>query len=121
MHDPASIPPDDTKRVGAAAVGDQDLQRGEIFEDLRIEQADDGDAFFVDEVERIGEAFAAAAGGVDVAGDVELDELFVEGIPEAVAEGRRVTYDLKPSRDDPTAVGTSEYADAIIEKLEATS
>ena len=29
-----------------------------------------------------------------------------------------MTYDMKPSRDDPTAVGTSEYADAIIEKLE---
>jgi isocitrate dehydrogenase (NAD+) len=29
-----------------------------------------------------------------------------------------VTYDLKPRRDDPTAVGTSEYADAIIERLE---
>jgi isocitrate dehydrogenase (NAD+) len=35
-----------------------------------------------------------------------------------IAEGKRVTYDLKPSRDDPSAVGTSEYADAIIEKLE---
>ncbi len=34
-----------------------------------------------------------------------------------IAEGERVTYDLKPTRDDPTAVGTSEYADAIIEKL----
>ena len=33
------------------------------------------------------------------------------------AEGDQVTYDLKPSRDDPTAVGTQEYADAIIEKL----
>ena len=28
-----------------------------------------------------------------------------------------VTYDLKPTRDDPSAVGTSEYADAIIERL----
>jgi isocitrate dehydrogenase (NAD+) len=28
-----------------------------------------------------------------------------------------VTYDMKPTRDDPTAVGTSEVADAIIEKL----
>jgi len=36
-----------------------------------------------------------------------------------IAEGRSVTYDMKPSRDDPTAVGTTEYADAIIEKLEA--
>ena len=28
---------------------------------------------------------------------------------------------MKPTRDDPTAVGTSEVADAIIEKLEARS
>jgi len=25
-----------------------------------------------------------------------------------------VTYDLKPRRDDPTAVGTQEMADAIV-------
>ena len=37
---------------------------------------------------------------------------------EVIAEGTSVTYDLKPHRDDPTAVGTSEYADAIIAKLE---
>jgi len=36
-----------------------------------------------------------------------------------IAEGKSVTYDLKPSRDDPTAVGTSEMADAVIEKMEA--
>jgi isocitrate dehydrogenase (NAD+) len=40
-------------------------------------------------------------------------------VAAVIAEGERVTYDLKPSRDDPTAVGTSEYADAIIEKLSA--
>ncbi|HEX2051820.1 MAG TPA: isocitrate/isopropylmalate dehydrogenase family protein [Actinomycetota bacterium] len=36
-----------------------------------------------------------------------------------IAEGRSVTYDMKPTRDDPTAVGTSEVADAVIEKLNA--
>jgi len=36
-----------------------------------------------------------------------------------ISEGASVTYDMKPTRDDPTAVGTSEVADAIIEKLEA--
>ena len=41
-------------------------------------------------------------------------------IAEVIAEGKSVTYDMKPSRDDPTAVGTSEVADAIIEKLEAS-
>jgi isocitrate dehydrogenase (NAD+) len=39
-------------------------------------------------------------------------------VSETIAEGESVTYDLKPNRDDPTAVGTSEYADAIIAKLE---
>jgi isocitrate dehydrogenase (NAD+) len=44
----------------------------------------------------------------------------VEGaIAEVIAEGRSVTYDMKPTRDDPTAVGTSEVADAIIDKLGA--
>jgi isocitrate dehydrogenase (NAD+) len=38
-------------------------------------------------------------------------------IAEVIREGRSVTYDMKPTRDDPTAVGTSEVADAIIGKL----
>jgi len=40
-------------------------------------------------------------------------------VAAVIAAGERVTYDLKPTRDDPTAVGTSEYADAIIDRLEA--
>jgi isocitrate dehydrogenase (NAD+) len=42
-----------------------------------------------------------------------------EAIAEVIAEGESVTYDMKPARDDPTAVGTSEVADAIVEKLGA--
>src|SRR3954451_8059680 len=38
-------------------------------------------------------------------------------IADVIREGRNVTYDMKPTRDDPTAVGTSDVADAIIEKL----
>ena len=34
-----------------------------------------------------------------------------------IAEGKSVTYDMKPTRDDPTAVGTSQVADAVIDKL----
>ncbi len=42
----------------------------------------------------------------------------VEGaIKEVIEEGRYVTYDMKPSPDDPTAVGTSEMAEAIIKKI----
>jgi len=40
-------------------------------------------------------------------------------IADVIAEGESVTYDMKPTRNDATAVGTSEVADAIIEKLEA--
>jgi len=42
-----------------------------------------------------------------------------EAIAEVIREGRSVTYDMKPTRDDPTAVGTSEVADAIIDALGA--
>ena len=38
-------------------------------------------------------------------------------IADVISEARSVTYDMKPTRDDPTAVGTSEVADAIIEQL----
>jgi len=36
---------------------------------------------------------------------------------ETIAEGKSVTYDLRPGRDAATAVGTSEMADAIIARL----
>jgi isocitrate dehydrogenase (NAD+) len=35
-----------------------------------------------------------------------------------IKEGKSVTYDLKERRDDPTAVGTSQVADAVIDKLD---
>jgi isocitrate dehydrogenase (NAD+) len=44
-------------------------------------------------------------------------ERLERAIAEVISEGTSVTYDMKPSRDDPTAVGTSDVADAIIEKL----
>jgi isocitrate dehydrogenase (NAD+) len=40
-----------------------------------------------------------------------------DAIAAVIAEGRALTYDMKPTRDDPTAVGTSDVADAVIEKL----
>ena len=38
-------------------------------------------------------------------------------IADVIAEGKDVTYDMKPSRDDPTAVGTSQVGDAVIARL----
>ena len=42
-----------------------------------------------------------------------------KAISAVIAEGKDVTYDMKENRDDPTAVGTSEMADAIIKKLKS--
>ncbi|MBJ7473186.1 MAG: NADP-dependent isocitrate dehydrogenase, partial [Solirubrobacteraceae bacterium] len=50
-------------------------------------------------------------GETDAAGRME------GAIAAVIAEGKNVTYDLKKTKDDPTAVGTSEFADAVIEVL----
>jgi len=47
---------------------------------------------------------------------VEADKL-ESAVAAVVAEGKNVTYDMKPDRNDPTAVGTSQMADAIIKKI----
>jgi len=47
----------------------------------------------------------------------EAAQRLERAVAAVIAEGERVTYDFKPTRDDPTAVGTSEYADAVVEKL----
>jgi isocitrate dehydrogenase (NAD+) len=49
----------------------------------------------------------------------EAADSLEQAIADVIREGKSVTYDMKPTRDDPTAVGTSEVADAIIEKLGA--
>ena len=51
-------------------------------------------------------------------GEREAAQRLERAVAAVIADGSRVTYDLKPTRDDPTAVGTAEYADAIIEELE---
>jgi isocitrate dehydrogenase (NAD+) len=38
-------------------------------------------------------------------------------VATVIAEGKSVTYDLKENRSDPAAVGTSQMADAIIQKI----
>lgn len=47
----------------------------------------------------------------------EIAARLEKALMQVIAEGKYVTYDLKPRPDDPTAVGTSQVADAVIEKL----
>ena len=50
-------------------------------------------------------------------GEKECAENLENAIAYIIKEGKNVTYDMKPDREDPTAVGTSRVADAIIDKL----
>ena len=53
--------------------------------------------------------------------EIDAADRLEGAIAATISEGKNVTYDMKPSRDDPTAVGTSQVADGIIEKLESSA
>jgi isocitrate dehydrogenase (NAD+) len=44
-------------------------------------------------------------------------ERLENAVKAVIAEGKFVTYDLKPDRNDPSSVGTQQMADTIIERL----
>ncbi len=50
-------------------------------------------------------------------GEREAADRLEQAVAAVIAAGKDVTYDMKPDRDDPTAVGTREMADAIIRRL----
>jgi isocitrate dehydrogenase (NAD+) len=51
-------------------------------------------------------------------GETYAANMLEGAIAETIREGRYVTYDMKAERNDPSAVGTSEVADAIVARLE---
>ena len=51
-------------------------------------------------------------------GEAEAADRLERGLAAVIARGDSVTYDMKPRRDDPTAVGTSQVADAVIAEME---
>lgn len=50
-------------------------------------------------------------------GEIEAADRLENAVKEVLKEGKSVTYDLKPDRNDPTAVGTKQMAEAICRKL----
>jgi isocitrate dehydrogenase (NAD+) len=52
-------------------------------------------------------------------GEREAGDRLERAIADVVAEGKDVTYDLKRDHADPSAVGTSEFADAVIRRMAA--
>jgi isocitrate dehydrogenase (NAD+) len=51
-------------------------------------------------------------------GETYAANMLEGAIAETIREGKAVTYDMKADRSDPTAVGTSDVADAIVARLE---
>lgn len=56
---------------------------------------------------------------LDHLGEREAAAKLDRAVAAVIAEGKNVTYDMKPDRNDPTAVGTQEMADAICAKMRA--
>ncbi len=50
-------------------------------------------------------------------GEKDAADRLERAVSKVIAEGKNVTYDMKADRNDPTAVGTSQMADAIIKAL----
>ncbi|MEX2188377.1 MAG: isocitrate/isopropylmalate family dehydrogenase [Pirellulales bacterium] len=50
-------------------------------------------------------------------GEADAARRLEKAVADVIAEGKSVTYDLKADRNDPTAVGTKEMADAICGRL----
>ena len=50
-------------------------------------------------------------------GETDAADRMEAAIAGVIRDGRDLTYDMKKDRDDPTAVGTSQVADAIIAKM----
>ena len=50
-------------------------------------------------------------------GESEAADAVEQAVAKVIAEGKDVTYDMKAHRDDPSAVGTHEMAQAICEAI----
>lgn len=51
-------------------------------------------------------------------GEEKRADILETAIAENIREGKYVTYDLKPGRDDPTAVSTGGFAEAVVKKIQ---
>jgi len=52
-------------------------------------------------------------------GESHAGERLERTLVDIIAEGKTVTYDMKPRPDDPSAVGTSQVADAVGSRLQS--
>ncbi len=54
-------------------------------------------------------------------GETQSSKRLEAAIAKVIREGKHVTYDMKPDRNDPTAVGTREMGQAVVRAMETVS
>jgi isocitrate dehydrogenase (NAD+) len=54
---------------------------------------------------------------LDYLGEKAAGDKLERAVAKVIADGKDVTYDMKPDRNDPTAVGTRQMADAICREM----
>jgi isocitrate dehydrogenase (NAD+) len=52
-------------------------------------------------------------------GEADAGDRLEAAVAAVIAEGRTVTYDLRPTHEDPSAASTDEVRDAVVERLAA--
>jgi isocitrate dehydrogenase (NAD+) len=50
-------------------------------------------------------------------GETKVADKLEKAVAQVIAEGKNVTYDMKPNVPNAKVVGTSQVADAVIERL----
>jgi isocitrate dehydrogenase (NAD+) len=50
-------------------------------------------------------------------GETDAGDRLEAAVAAVIAEGKTVTYDLRPTRDDPNAATTTQVRDAVIQEL----
>jgi isocitrate dehydrogenase (NAD+) len=107
--------------LGAGMIGGLGLAPGaNIGDDYAVFEAVHGSAPKYKGLNKVNPTAVLLSGVMMLRHLEEFDaaERMENAIADVIREGESVTYDMKPTRDDPTAVGTSEVADAIISKME---
>lgn len=53
--------------------------------------------------------------------EIDAAKKLEDAVKKVIAEGKYTTYDLKPNPNDPSAVGTKEMANAIVQEIKGNS
>lgn len=104
----------------AGLVGGLGLAAGaNIGEDLAIFEPVHGSAPKYAGKNKVNPTAAILSGGLMLKylGENKKAKQLEEAVFSVIKQGKEVTYDLKPTRDDPTAVGTKEYTQAIVREI----